>query len=190
MGLGAEKGGVPSRREFWKCTGGFKCLESQGLGVPAVLSKGFPGKTLRVQKFPRVTSIGSLPPEPSENPADPRRDPAEPSERPRRALGETPAEPFERQISSESLAEGCAPRMVTLWNFRRERFRRLSGIFLEFPPESASRTGGEAYKLHSAVSQRVIASDPQKSLLVLEREKYSPFANSYLPITFFYYRIN
>ena len=57
----------------------------------------------------------------SENPADPRRDPAEPSERPRRALSETPAEPSERQISSESLAEGCAPRMVTLRNFRRVR---------------------------------------------------------------------
>ena len=51
-------------------------------------------------------------------PAEPRRDPAEPSERPRRARGETPAEPFERQISSESLAEGCAPRVVTLRNFR------------------------------------------------------------------------
>ena len=51
-------------------------------------------------------------------PAEPRRDPAEPSERPRRALGETPAEPSERQISSESLAEGCAPRMVTLRNFK------------------------------------------------------------------------
>ena len=52
-------------------------------------------------------------------PAEPRRDPVEPSERPRRALGETPAEPSERQISSESLAEGCAPRMVTLRNFRK-----------------------------------------------------------------------
>ena len=29
-----------------------------------------------------------------------------------------PKEPSERQISSESLAEGCAPRMVTLRNFR------------------------------------------------------------------------
>ena len=51
-------------------------------------------------------------------PAEPRRDPAEPSQRPRRALRETPAEPSERQISSKSLAEGCAPRMVTLRNFR------------------------------------------------------------------------
>ena len=51
-------------------------------------------------------------------PAEPRRDPAEPSERPRGALSETPAEPSERQISLESLAEGCAPRMVTLRNFK------------------------------------------------------------------------
>ena len=36
-------------------------------------------KTLRVH--PRVTSIGSLPPKPLENPADPRRDPAESSQR-------------------------------------------------------------------------------------------------------------
>ena len=53
-----------------------------------------------------------------ENALEPRRDPAEPSERPRTALGKTPTEPSERQISSESLAEGCAPRMVTLRNFR------------------------------------------------------------------------
>ena len=52
-------------------------------------------------------------------PAEPRRDPAGPSERLGGALSETPAEPFERQISSESLAEGCAPRMVTLRNFRK-----------------------------------------------------------------------
>ena len=49
----------------------------------------------------------------------PSGDPAEPSERPRGALSETPAEPSERPISSESLAEGCAPRMVTLRNFKR-----------------------------------------------------------------------
>ena len=59
-------------------------------------------------------------PEGHKTPAEPRRDPAEPSERPRRALGETPAEPSERQISSESLAEGCAPRLVTLRNFRKK----------------------------------------------------------------------
>ena len=51
-------------------------------------------------------------------PAEPRRDPAEPSERPRGALSETPAEPSERRISSESLAEGCTPRMVTLRNLK------------------------------------------------------------------------
>ena len=44
---------------------------------------------------------------PPQNPAEPRR-----------TLGETPAEPSERQISSESLGEGCAPWMVTLRNFR------------------------------------------------------------------------
>ena len=42
---------------------------------------------------------------------------------PRRTLEETPAEasknPSQRQISSQTLAEGCAPRMVTLWNFKR-----------------------------------------------------------------------
>ena len=47
---------------------------------------------------------------------------------------ETPAEPSERQISSESLAEGCAPRMVTLRNFRKW-FRRFPVLvwFLVFP---------------------------------------------------------
>ena len=98
--------------------------------------------TPMIQQSPRVTSIGSLPPKTSENPVDPRRTPqsptelgetpaetpAEPSnpaepcrtlgETPERPPAETPAEPAERQISSESLAEGCAPRMVTLRNFR------------------------------------------------------------------------
>ena len=62
--------------------------------------------------------VSTLPPETLGKSRGPRRDPAEPSERPRGALGGTPAEPSERQISSESLAEGCAPRMVTLRNFR------------------------------------------------------------------------
>ena len=80
------------------------------------------------QQFPRVTSIGSLPPKtlgksrrPPQNPRDPPKTLAEP----RRTLGETPhdprrdlAEASEGQISSESLAEGCAPRKVTLRNFR------------------------------------------------------------------------
>ena len=51
-------------------------------------------------------------------PAEPRRALQNPRRDPRRALRETPAERSERQISSESLAEGCAPRMVTLRNFR------------------------------------------------------------------------
>ena len=74
-----------------------------------------------LQQFPRVTSIGSLPPKtfgksrgPPQNPAEPRRTLGE---TPRRTLGETP-QPSERKMSSESLAEGCAPRMVTLRNFR------------------------------------------------------------------------
>ena len=74
-------------------------------------------QTLSLQQFPRT-----LPPKKLRKilrtPAERRRDPAEPSERSCRALWETPAEPSERQISSESLAEGCAPRMVTLRNFR------------------------------------------------------------------------
>ena len=41
-----------------------------------------------------------------------------------KTLEETPAEasknPSERQTSFESLVEGCAPRMVTLWNFRSD----------------------------------------------------------------------
>ena len=43
-------------------------------------------------------------------PKDTRRAPR----RPCRTLEETPAEAPENQISSESLAEGCDPRMVTL----------------------------------------------------------------------------
>ena len=78
-------------------------------------------RALQIQQFPRVTCIGHYPRKTSENPAtpaEPCRDLAEPSERPRRALWETPAEPSERQISSESLVEGCAPRIVTLRNFK------------------------------------------------------------------------
>ena len=57
------------------------------------------------RKIPRTSA------EPRRAPQNPpsRRDPAEP-------------EPSERQISSESLAEGCAPRMVTIRNFRRQMF--------------------------------------------------------------------
>ena len=46
-------------------------------------------------------ALGHYPRKPLEiprTPAGPRRNPAEPSERPRRALGETPPEPSERQI--------------------------------------------------------------------------------------------
>ena len=34
-------------REFWKCSGAFKCLEYRAWGIPAVLSRGIPGKALR-----------------------------------------------------------------------------------------------------------------------------------------------
>ena len=68
-------------------------------------------------------------------PEKPRKIPQNPLERPRRALGETPqsprrdpAEPSERQISSESLVEGCAPRMVTLWNFRNRKPLEKQGV--------------------------------------------------------------
>ena len=58
----------------------------------------------------------------------PPQSPAETPQNPRsRALGETPAEPSERQISSESLSEGCAPQMVTLRNFRNDSSLKLSG---------------------------------------------------------------
>ena len=65
------------------------------------------------QQFPKVTCIGSLP---SKNPSkrDPCKNLQSPAERPRRGLGE----PSERQMSSENLWEGCAPRMVTLLIFR------------------------------------------------------------------------
>ena len=103
------------------------------------------GRHTAVQ-FPRVTSMGSLPPKSLGKARRPRRDPAEPPERPRRALGETPAEPSERQISSESLAEDCAPRMVTLRNFRtycRTNGRRtavqMGGVLSGFPFFKAGR---------------------------------------------------
>ena len=57
----------------------------------------------------------------------PPQSPAEPLQRPRRTLGEPSERPPQsplRQISSESLAEGCAPRMVTLRNFRSQRGRK------------------------------------------------------------------
>ena len=71
-------------------------------------------KVTQIQQFSRATSIGSLPPK---NLGKSRGPPQNP--RPRRAVWETPAEPSERQISSESLAEGCAPRMVTLRNLKK-----------------------------------------------------------------------
>ena len=43
-----------------------------------------------------------------------------------------PSEPSDRQISSESLAEGCAPRVVTLRNFKKFWF--LIYVFFLFMP--------------------------------------------------------
>ena len=71
-----------------------------------------------VRKGPLGSSAGSHRVTTSENLVDPRKalqSPAEPSQRPPAAAFENPSE---RRISSESLAEGCASRMVTLQNFR------------------------------------------------------------------------
>ena len=79
-------------------------------GIHYVLQLQFWPPTLPHGHKDRVATLGiscgppQTPPEPRGDPADPRRDPRR--------------EPSERQISSESLAEGCAPRMVTLQNFR------------------------------------------------------------------------
>ena len=87
--------------------------------IPVIVSHYF---ELDVPTVPEGHKHRSVPRKPSENPADPRRtpqSPAEPSERPPQNPRIDPAESSERQISSESPAEGCAPRMVTLRNFRR-----------------------------------------------------------------------
>ena len=72
-----------------------------------------------LQQFPRVTSIARGTPQ---SPAEPSKQKNPQSPR------ETPAEPSERQISSESLAEGCAPWMVTLRNFRNPSLGENSGF--------------------------------------------------------------
>ena len=94
----------------------------------------------------RVTTPGN-PRKIPRTPPEPRRDPAEPPQRPRRALGETPAEPSERQISSESLAEGCAPRMVTLRNFRNSSIvqQKVRVPVAALIPESGSCGSGSAF---------------------------------------------
>ena len=72
---------------------------------------------------------------------DPRRtpqSPAEPSERPPQSPPRDPAEPSERQSSSESLADGRAPRMVTLPKILEkgiEGFGSLLGIRSENDPD-------------------------------------------------------
>ena len=113
-------------KSFWENFGIF--LESLGGSQRQLCIKTQPLKrsfTIKhslchtlLQQFPRVTSIGSLPPQTLGRSRGPPQSPAEPSERPPQNRRRDPAEPSERQISSESLAEGCAPRMVTLRNFR------------------------------------------------------------------------
>ena len=69
-----------------------------------------------IQQFSRATRIiiASLAKsrwvaaEPRRAPQNPRRDPS----------AEASKNPFERQMSSESFEHGCAPQIVTLWNFR------------------------------------------------------------------------
>ena len=78
------------------CPGNFAGMSRTPGGVQNVCAKNvyahisFPNSlsgTSRFQQFPRVTSIGSLPPKNlRKSPAEPRRAPAEPSERPRGAL--------------------------------------------------------------------------------------------------------
>ena len=63
------KRGVPSRtelgREFWKCSGGFNALNYRFWGIPAVLSRGLPGKALRAfpgsfRNFSTISSRGGM----------------------------------------------------------------------------------------------------------------------------------
>ena len=82
--------------------------QRQNLATPTVLQSHRDG----------VTTLGKSrrpPQSPAETPQNPRRDP-------RRG----PWESSERQLSSESLAEACAPRMVTLRNFRSDRIPKSS----------------------------------------------------------------
>ena len=66
----------------------------------------------------RVTTPETLgksrgpPQSPAETPQNPRRDPAEPPERP-------PQSPLRGKFPRRASQEGCAPRMVTLRNFRK-----------------------------------------------------------------------
>ena len=58
----------------------------------------------------RVTTLGKS--------RGPPKSPAETLQNPRRDPRRGPLEPSERQISSEGLVEGCAPRMATLRNLK------------------------------------------------------------------------
>ena len=131
--------------------------------------KNLPILELRIffQQFVRVTSIGSLPSKtlgkshgPPQNPAEPRRTLREP----RRTLWETPAEPSERQISLRSLEEGCAPRMVTLRNFRIF----LRKMLPKFSPKFSSLCF--VYPKKSLKMPKIIA-DPEKGFEELISKK-------------------
>ena len=86
-------------------------------------------------------------------------------------LSETPAEPSERQISSESLAEGCAPRMVTLRNFSHfpywtaacfwiHSILRYPKVCLSFKDQlergHSAKDPAETWKIHKAIDNSVV----------------------------------
>ena len=97
IGGGETVGGLPDSLwiEPWHSGSEKRVFWGKGVSVKNVhLPSSFHSKApSMVQQFPRVTSIGSLPPKtlgkshvpphsPAETPQNPRRDPAEPSQRP------------------------------------------------------------------------------------------------------------
>ena len=86
---------------------------------------------LQIAQLPRVTSIAALLGKPSENARDP---PAEPLERPRTEVSKNLSK---RQMSSNSLGEGCSLRMMSLYNFIQHVLRSVSAK--AFASSSASR---------------------------------------------------
>ena len=88
----------------------------------------------RLQQFPRVTRIGSLPPKTRGKSRGPPQSPAETPQNPRR----DPAEPSESQISSGTLAEGCAPPLV----IRKGLLHPRLTTFGDFPLQAISLVRG------------------------------------------------
>ena len=94
------------------------------------------------QQFPRVTSIGSLPPKPSENPADPRRAPqsprrapAEPSERPPQSplRGKFPRRASRRVVPLGWWPSGTLEDLARRWRFGGESVAiSLRFFFVQF----------------------------------------------------------